>query len=97
MNRQNKDYLIEWDEEKAIQNEKKHGILFEEASLVFLDANRIESFDDSHSESEDRFITIGRVRRIITIIYTVRSGDVLRIISARIATKEEEMEYYGYR
>lgn len=49
---------FDWDEDKECINIKKHGIDFESASFVFLDENRIEIYDELHSDTENRFITI---------------------------------------
>ena len=85
---------FEWDEEKEKINIAKHGIDFEIASHVFLDPNRREYYDEKHSSAcEDRYITIGFAGDVLTIVYTDRS-DVIRIISARIATKKEKEIYY---
>ena len=87
--------LFEWDEDKEQSNIQKHGIDFTIASQVFFDESRIEFFDIDHSTGdEERFITIGAVGRILTVVYTERS-ESLRIISARIATRKERNTYYG--
>jgi uncharacterized DUF497 family protein len=87
---------FEWDEEKEHINISKHGIDFETASHVFLDPNRMEYYDEAHSSlEEDRYITIGYVAEVQTVVYTDRSN-VMRIISARAATKKERDRYYGY-
>ena len=86
---------FEWDEEKERINIAKHGIDFSTASHVFLDPDRLEYYDEKHSTAnEDRFITIGFVGDVLTVVYTERA-DVLRIISARITTKKEKVIYYG--
>ena len=87
------DLKFEWDSEKATINWKKHKIKFEDATLVFLDENKIDDYDELHSDDEERIKIIGRVKEILTVIYTER-GDVNRIISARQATKREEALYY---
>ena len=90
----NSDICFEWNDTKETANIKKHGIDFSTAAQVFLDENRIEFFDKEHSFiGEERFITIGRVKDIITVVYTERVN-ALRIISARIATRSEREEYY---
>ena len=86
-------YKFIWDEEKNKINKKKHGISFKVAARVFLDKNRIDDLDELHSDFEERIRIIGRVEKILTVIYTER-GDRNRIISARQATKDEEEEYY---
>ena len=87
------EYKFVWDSEKAKINVKKHGIYFEDAVLVFFDENFIDDYDKIHSENEDRIKVIGKVDKILTVIYTER-GDRNRIISARTATKDEVNRYY---
>ena len=68
------------------------------AAHVFKDKNRIEYYDIEHSAFEDRYITIGEIDEVlivILVVYTERS-DVIRIISARKATKQERRAYYDY-
>ena len=85
---------VEWDDDKAAINVRKHGISFKRAAEVFLDENRYEELDELHSYFEDRYMTIGMVDNILTVIYTER-GETKRLISARKATKRERMIYYG--
>ena len=87
------DYIVEWDDEKAAINKKKHSVSFELAAEVFLDENRIDYFDELHSNYEDRFKVIGLVEKVLVVIYTER-GEKIRLISARLANKREEAEYY---
>lgn len=86
--------IIEWDDDKAEINYKKHKIYFEDAARVFLDDNRIDYFDELHSDDEERWKVIGLVKNVLAVIYTERS-ERLRIISARKANNREEAEYYG--
>lgn len=89
--------LFEWDKRKNRRNVRLHGIDFPTASLVFEDAHRIELYDERHSDAEDRYITIGRIvlfDRLVTVVYTIRDANTVRIISARVATGQEEREYY---
>ena len=88
------DYIVEWDDRKNEINKQKHKITFEFASKIFLDDNRIEDYDDFHSDNEDRIKAIGRVGKILVVIYTER-GEKYRMISARRADKDEQEEYYG--
>lgn len=88
------EYIVEWDDNKAAINKKKHGIRFELAARIFLDDNRIDILDELHSDFEEHWKVIGRVRDILAVIYTER-GEKYRLISARYATTEEEDEYYG--
>lgn len=89
--------LFEWDENKEKINISKHGLDFSTAALVFRDQNRLEWFDELHSDYEDRYITIGEINGIavvLMVVYTER-GDAIRLISARKATKRERRMYYG--
>ena len=88
------DLLFEWDDNKEQINIKKHGLNFSVAARVFLDPDRIEIYDEVHSITEDRYNTIGMVNDILFVVYTERV-DSIRIISARVATKQE-MEVYNY-
>jgi uncharacterized DUF497 family protein len=86
--------IFEWDDKKAISNLKKHGISFEEASTVFGDWLAITIDDPLHSESEDRFIIIGKSELLNTLVVVhVERSEAIRIISARIATKNEQKFY----
>jgi len=87
---------FEWDEQKNRRNETIHGVSFEEAQTVFFDENAVEFYDDVHSEWEDRFLLLGMgVRyRILLVCHCLReSGSVIRIISARKATRNEQGFY----
>lgn len=85
-----------WDERKSQQNKSKHGVSFEEAQSVFFDEKAREFFDPDHSEEEDRFLLLGRSQRlrVLLICHCFRERDrVIRIISARRATKVERSAY----
>ena len=86
--------IFEWDEEKNRINKRKHHISFETAEKVFADENRIEWFDEEHSDEEDRYITLGMVNDILHVVYTER-GVAIRLISARRADKDERRKYYA--
>ena len=91
---QNKKFT--WDENKHRINKRKHGISFEEASTVFDDDKIIFGLDANHSNYEDRFIAIGMSQqpRLLIVCHCYRNGgSIIRIISARKATKSEEAEY----
>ncbi len=85
-----------WDDRKAAENLRKHGISFREAATVFLDENAGDFFDPDHSEHEDRFLLLGvswRLR-LLVVHYTIRErGREIRIISARKATRKEAGAY----
>ena len=84
---------FEWDEEKNNLNKKMHGIAFEDAKLVFNDPLKIILPDLYHSEKEERWHAIGVVSRVLFVVFTERSENIIRIISARIGTKAEERLY----
>ena len=87
-----------WDKSKSKANQKKHGISFEEAQTVFFDENAIEFFDPDHSQSEDRFLLLGLSSslRIVVVSHCYRKSEsLIRIISARKATKKEQKVYTG--
>ncbi len=90
---------FEWDEAKALKNIEKHGISFEEASSVFYDDFAVQFYDVEHSElEEDRFLILGisNSSRLLMVCHCEKeSGEVLRIISARKATKNEQKFYKG--
>ena len=88
---------FEWNPEKSRENLKKHGVSFEEAQTIFLDENALRFFDPDHSEGEDRFIMLGvSVKlRVLVVCHCFRKDDtVIRIISARKATKDEGKAYW---
>ena len=87
---------IQWDEAKSRTNKRKHGVSFEEAATVFFDENALLLDDPKHSEEEDRFVLIGLSvsLRIIVVCHCYRADDeIIRIISARRATKPEAKVY----
>ncbi|MBO6179341.1 MAG: BrnT family toxin [Selenomonadaceae bacterium] len=86
---------FEWDPNKDRINKKKHNISFELAKRVFADENRVVLPDIEHSNIEDRYITIGMANELLFVVYTIRHGDTIRIISARLATMEEKGFYYA--
>jgi uncharacterized DUF497 family protein len=81
---------FEWDDDKSRANVRKHGIDFEDASEVFYGPIILRQ---SNRNNEERWIAIGSLEdRLITVVFT-RRADVIRIISARRARKNEEREY----
>ena len=85
---------FEWDSKKTLSNKRRHGITFEQASTIFGDPLSITVHDPAHSIGEDRFITIGTSinDKLIVVVHTDRN-DIIRIISARKATKNERSQY----
>ena len=89
-------YSFEWDENKNRINLEKHGITFEEASTVFFDDRAILFDDPEHSIDEDRFLLLGmsETAKVCIVCHCYRESDtVIRIISARQATRKEEQRY----
>ena len=85
-----------WDEKKSTANQKRHGVSFEEAQSVFFDESALQFFDEAHSAAEDRFLMLGLSShlRLMMVAHTVREKDsIIRIISARMATKNESRVY----
>lgn len=88
---------FDWDASKATLNLKKHGVSFEEAQSAFYDDFAMQFFDEDHSDLEDRFLLLGMSSEanLLLICHCERaSGGVIRIISARKATKRESA-FYG--
>ena len=89
-------YYFDWDENKNRINLEKHGITFEEASTVFFDDRAILFDDPEHSIDEDRFLLLGtsETAKVCIVCHCYRESDtVIRIISARQATRKEEQRY----
>ncbi len=92
-------YNFEWDPRKAKANITKHGISFEQAAEVFLDALHIAIFDGGHSETEERWVTIGKARnvKLLVVAHTFTEHEdhsaTVRLISAREATQHEQRQY----
>ena len=87
---------FEWDEQKAIQNEHKHHVTFLEAKSVFYDLGALLIHDPDHSDSKDRFMILGISQKlhVLVVCHCYRlENDIVRIVSARQATKNEMMYY----
>lgn len=90
------DLRFDWDVQKANANLRKHGVSFEEAKTAFYDEFAKLIDDPDHSGEEDRFILLGlsSVMRVLVVCHCYRgAGGVIRIISARKATKNEIESY----
>jgi len=90
---------FEWDPKKEATNVAKHGVTFSEAQTAFTDEFARLIPDPDHSDDEDQFILLGTSisSRLIVVCHCVRSGDTIRIISARKAQKQERKVYEGFR
>lgn len=88
---------FEWDSAKATANARKHGVSFEEAQSVFYDEFAVQFFDDEHSGDEERFLLLGMSTEanLLLVCHCERdAGTIIRIISARKATRRES-SFYG--
>ena len=89
---------FEWDPRKEEVNIQKHGITFEQASYVFSDPYALNKYDKEHSADEDRWLLLGKSINeiVLVVIHTFKEQDdeeIVRIISARNATKNEIKQY----
>jgi uncharacterized DUF497 family protein len=87
---------FEWDPRKDAENQRKHGIAFEEARTVFADEHALLLDDPEHSGAEDRFLLLGlsAAFRVLVVVHTYRPpDDTIRIVSARRATKRERQQH----
>ena len=87
---------FEWDPRKARENLRKHGVSFEEAVTAFSDDEALLLDDPDHSTDEERFVLLGLsgTLRLLTVIHCYRVDDeVIRVISARRATRSERVQY----
>ncbi len=85
---------FEWDPPKALANVKKHGVTFDEAATVFLDAMALSGPDPDHSLDESRYISFGMssLGHLLAVSHTYRPGGI-RLISARRVTRAERKLY----
>ncbi len=92
-------FNFEWDPDKAKLNRQKHKVSFELAATIFSDPTSLTIYDEEHSESEDRWITLGISQNgnLLVVIHAFNEIDNetanIRIISARKATKRELKQY----
>jgi uncharacterized DUF497 family protein len=90
------DLRFEWDPAKDRSNQRKHGVSFDEARTAFIDEHGRLMHDPDHSAEEDRFVLMGfsSAQRLLVVCHSYRRGDdVIRIISARKATRKERATY----
>jgi len=92
-------YDFEWDPTKARANLKKHGVSFEVAVTIFRDPQAVTVFDEEHDENEERWITMGIAEEgnLLVVIHTFKEMTsqevIIRMISARRATRRERRQY----
>jgi len=85
-----------WDDRKAKDNLRKHGVSFEEATTAFTDERARLKHDPEHSRDEDRFILLGfsAKLRMLVVAHAYRQAETeIRVISARKATRNERKQY----
>lgn len=93
------DYEFDWDDAKAASNLTKHGVDFREAMTVMLDPLAMTFFDNEHSQDEERWISVGRssAGSLLLVVHTFTAtgptSALVRIISARAATRNERRQY----
>jgi len=86
---------FEWDERKSQANLAKHGFDFHTASLAFDDPFALTMRDELHSDEESRFIMLAAIDTgaVLFLVFRVRGQDIIRLISARAATRRERAVY----
>ncbi len=93
------EYRFEWNREKARANRAKHSVSFEETATVFRDPQMLSVYNGEHSDSEDRWATLGisAIGRVLVVCHTFREASggsaTIRIISSRKATRQETRQY----
>jgi uncharacterized protein len=93
------DLAFDWGESKSKVNIRKHGVSFEEAQTAFYDENARLSYDCDHSLDEERYILLGlsSLLRLLVVCHVYREEkEIIRIISARNATKQENQQYRNF-
>jgi uncharacterized DUF497 family protein len=88
-----------WDDRKERENQRKHGVTFEEAATVFADENARLKHDPDHSQDEDCFVLLGfsAKLRLLVVVHAYRQNEKeIRIISARKAVPKERKQYGGF-
>jgi len=87
-------FTFEWDLAKAAENERKHGVSFEEASSCFADPESLTVYDPEHSEGEDRYVLLGMsARGRLLVVVHLERDDNIRLVSARPANRREAAQY----
>jgi uncharacterized DUF497 family protein len=94
-----RELAFSWDDRKECENQRKHGVSFDEAATVFADENARLKHDPDHSKDEDRFLLLGfsAKLRLLVVVHAYRQDDKeIRIISARKAMPKERKQYGGF-
>ena len=84
-----------WDPRKAASNARTHGVSFQEAATAFADPLSLTVPDPDHSGTETRFVLVGlsNRHRLVVVTHVERDDDLVRLISARLATRRERRQY----
>ena len=90
---------FQWDDKKSESNKFKHGISFEEAKSVFLDEYARLKHDPDHSIDENRYLLMGLSSslKILVVVHSIIEDEIIRLISARKATRRESKQYRRFR
>lgn len=94
--------IIEWDKRKNLDNLKKHGVSFEKACEVFDDPLHLSILDKRFDYNEERWITVGKTNKLLILVVAntymdIDGNELIRIVSARKATKTERKQYEDYK
>ncbi len=94
----NSNVLFEWDPVKSAINRTKHGLSFDDVTELFMSGDDyLEMYDEEHSAEEDRFVAVGLLHgQIVVVVFTERQEDVIRVLSARRATRREGRLFFRY-
>jgi len=84
---------FEWDESKRVVNLRKHGVDFVDVPLIF-DCDTVTVEDDRYNYGERRFVTFGLLQGMVIAVVHTDNNDLIRVISARRATKYEQQIYF---
>ncbi len=88
------DREFEWDDAKAAENWRRHGVTFDQGAEALSDPFAIEEIDDREDYGEERINALGMRRGVLLHVTCTQRDDRIRIISARRATKHEQDDYY---
>ena len=93
--------IFTWDDRKNKENVQKHGVSFKQAQEVFRDPLHLSKLDKRYSHFEERWITIGSTSQseilvVANLFFNTHGEEVIRIISARMATSRERKQYETY-
>ncbi len=85
---------VEWDPDKARENRRKHAVDFADAAIALEDENALTIVDRDHDEVRFKTLGMGPYLDVLLVVHTIRTGDRIRIISARRATRTQTKQYF---